>query len=294
VTHAFFKALLFLGAGAVIHALHDQQDLRRMGGLRSKLPITYATMLVATLAIAGFPPLSGFFSKDAILAAAFEHHPAVWALGVITAALTSFYMFRLLFLAFHGANREPQAFGHAHEAPPVMWLPLVLLAVGAALSGLLGVPAFLGGSDRFGRLLGPVVGEPAHHLAHSTELMLTLIAIGAGGAGLVLAWLRYLKRCEPLAGEEQGALRRLLIHKYYVDELYELLFVRATFRLARDLWRGFDVVVIDGGVNGIGRVLAAGGRALGRLQTGEVPAYITVLLLGAVLLLWAWVGPWVF
>jgi NADH-quinone oxidoreductase subunit L len=294
VTHAFFKALLFLGAGAVIHALHDQQDLRKMGGLKAKLPITYWTMLIATLAISGLPPFSGFFSKDAILAAAFEHAPLLWALGTLTAALTSFYMFRLLFLTFHGESRDPHAFEHAHEAPPVMSRPLILLAAGAALSGALGVPEFLGGSNRFAAFLAPVVGAPEQHLSHAAEFGLTGMAIAAALLGWWLAWARYGRRPDPIAGEEQGGVRQLLIHKYYVDEAYERLFVRPTFALARGLWRGMDVAVIDGGVNGIALLLGAVGRGLGRLQTGRVPVYITILLLGTVFLLWAWVGRWVF
>jgi len=294
VTHAFFKALLFLGAGAVIHALHEQQDLRRMGGLKAKLPITYWTMLIATLAISGLPPLSGFFSKDAILAAAFEHAWLLWGLGTVTAALTSFYMFRLMLLAFHGQSREPHAYQRAHEAPAVMWLPLALLAAGAALSGTLGVPEFLGGSNRLARFLAPVVGAPETHLSHAAELGLTAVAIAAALLGLGLAYLRYQRRENPLAGEEQGAARQLLIHKYYVDEAYGRLFVQPTFALAQALWRGFDVVVIDGAVNGLAKLAALAGRGLGRLQTGRVPTYISILLLGAVALLWAWVGRWVF
>ncbi|HWP35224.1 MAG TPA: NADH-quinone oxidoreductase subunit L, partial [Thermodesulfobacteriota bacterium] len=161
VTHAFFKALLFLGAGSVIHALGGEQDLRKMGGLRPQLPLTYATVLIGTLAIAGFPPLAGFFSKDAILAAAFGAGPlgrALWAVGLVTAGLTAFYMFRLLFLAFHGRPRpSPEALAHLHEAPAPMAVPLVALAVGSALAGFLGVPHALGGSDGLGRFLAPAL-----------------------------------------------------------------------------------------------------------------------------------------
>ncbi len=239
MTHAFFKALLFLGAGSVIHALHEEQDIRKMGGLRRQLPVTFATFLVATLAITGFPGLSGFFSKDEILAAAFQQHPLLWAIGLVTAGLTSFYMFRLLFLTFFGASRlSAERAAHVHESPRVMTLPLAILALLSVVGGWVGLPPvlgphLLGGPE--GGFLGPVFADLHHvpsaghggHLSHAAEWALmgtsTLVAL----AGFLGAWRRYGRPGAPApAAAPARRWQRLLADKYRIDELYDALIVR--------------------------------------------------------------------
>jgi len=295
LTHAFFKALLFLGAGSVIHALHEEQDIRKMGGLRRQLPITFATFLVATLAIAGFPGLSGFFSKDEILAAAFQAQPLLWGMGVLTAGLTSYYMFRLLFLTFFGASRlAPEKAAHLHESPRVMTLPLVALALLSIAGGWLGLPPVLG-SHWLGGFLGPVFADLHHleggahggHLGHATEWMLmgvsTLVALG----GFAVAWLRFLKPAAlgDLFATPASAWQRLLADKYRIDELYDALVVRPLGRLAGFLWRWIDELLIDGLVNFSGLAVRVGGEVLRLLQTGYVQTYAFFMVLGVIVLL---------
>ncbi|HEX7088424.1 MAG TPA: NADH-quinone oxidoreductase subunit L [Vicinamibacterales bacterium] len=304
-THAFFKALLFLGSGAVIHALHGEQDLRRMGGLRRELPITYWTFLVGATAIAGIPPLAGFFSKDEILWKTFEGgHTVLWVMGVVTALLTATYMFRLVFLAFHGERREAaQApdhghaagahHGHLHDAPPAMALALIVLAIGSVVAGFVGVPPVLGGGNAIEHYLEPSFGvhAPAHAAAaagHGTELALMALSVGVGVLGIGLAWHFFL-RAPQAAGrvaESAAPLHRLLLHKYYVDELYDAVIVRPLVALSRGvLWKGVDAGVIDGAVNGAGGIVQIGAAWLRRLQTGSVRVYAASLMLGVVLVL---------
>lgn len=272
VTHAFFKALLFLGAGSVIHALAGEQDLRRMGGLRAHLPLTFATLLCAALAISGIPPFAGFFSKDEILLAA--HHHAAWMywLGVVTAAMTAFYVFRALFLAFFGSYRgDPHV--HPHESPPTMAVPLLILAFLSAVGGFLPVPRFLE------PVFGPAGGE------HASGLV--VVSVGAGVAGLLLAYAFYVARPEwrDVVVSRLGALYRLVYNKYYVDELYAALFVRPVVEGSRAvLWRGMDVAVVDGVVNGIGSQARELGSLLRWMQSGNIRSYATWVLVGAVAL----------
>jgi NADH-quinone oxidoreductase subunit L len=260
-THAFFKALLFLGSGSVIHAMGGEQDMRKMGGLKKKLPVTYWTFLVATLAISGIPPFAGFFSKDKILSAAAAGGLWVlYAVGLLTAGLTAFYMFRAVCLTFHGEFRgsEEQAH-HLHESPPVMAWPLRILAVGAIVAGWVGIPAALTlehvDLDAFERFLRPVLAEVGglgsgeHGLGLSLELLLIALSVGVAVAGLLFAWRVYGGR-RGLAGDEAFARRtpwlyRLLARKYYVDELYDATVVRGTWATARALFR-FDAGFIDG------------------------------------------------
>ncbi|HEV2492686.1 MAG TPA: NADH-quinone oxidoreductase subunit L [Terriglobia bacterium] len=256
MTHAFFKALLFLGAGSVIHALSGEQDMRKMGGLRHKIPITFATLAVATLAISGIPGLAGFFSKDEVLWKSYSSaygSPALWAVGWITAGLTAFYMFRLLFLTFWGESRvEHEVEHHIHESPWSMLGPLVVLAALSLFGGYLNWPA-----ETFGRFLEPVfensLAASAPKYAHSTELGLMALSIVIALVGLGIAYVVYIKRQnlrERLA-EEPGTFHRILLNKYYVDELYDALFVNRTKNLGNAL-AAFDLGVVDGGVNGAG------------------------------------------
>ena len=263
MTHAFFKALLFLGAGSVIHAMSGEQDIQKMGGLWSKIPTTARTFLVATLAIAGIPPLAGFFSKDEILGQAFEKHPALWIVGFITAGMTAFYMFRLVFLTFFGYSRaDERVEHHIHESPPTMTVPLMVLAVLSIVGGWVGVPHSLWGSARFEKFLEPVLaaarpetaaGEVAAH-ASFMEYFLMLLSIAVAGAGIWLAYEFYrTKRIAPeLIAAKMPWLYRVLFHKYYVDEIYDALVVNRVKDLGT--WFGvFDAKVIDGlGVDGTG------------------------------------------
>ena len=291
MTHAFFKALLFLGAGSVIHALGGEQDLRNMGGLRRLTPTTYGTMLIAALAISGIFPLAGFFSKDEILWSAWSHgHPIVWLFGFITAFLTAFYMFRLVFLAFFGRGRySEETRHHIHESPASMTVPLVVLAALSVAGGFLGAPAWLGiGSNRFFAFL-----EPSLRAAYRPEmpefgpwleLGFAAFSVLAALAGIGLAYRFYVSHPESagaLASRLKG-IYQLLGHKYYVDELYGAALVRPTLKASDELlWKRLDVGVIDGAVNGAGSGVQAIGSALKRLQNGLVRSYAAWILLGA-------------
>ncbi len=303
VTHAFFKALLFLGSGSVIHAMGGEQDVRKMGGLKASLPVTYWTFVAGTLAIAGFPPFAGFFSKDEILLRAFEAGGlgrAVWAVGLVAAGLTAFYMFRLLFLTFHGQPRmDEETRHHLHESPSPMALPLVVLAVGSALAGLLGVPHALGGRDLIGSFLAPVLAsapEAAGHAAAeaaageaamAVEYVLMLLSVAVAVVGLLVAFRLYLldlTAAGRLAGRFQG-LYRLLLNKYWVDELYDAVAIRPFVRGSNWLWQWVDAGVIDGAVNGVGYTLVGGGAALRLVQSGQAQSYAFYTLVGALIVI---------
>jgi NADH-quinone oxidoreductase subunit L len=332
-THAFFKALLFLGSGAVIHALHGEQDIRNMGGLKKELPITYWTFLIGAIAIAGVPPFAGFFSKDEILFKTFANgHRIMWAIGVISAFLTATYMFRLVFLTFFGPPSPARAggapagqashghghdagHGHLHDAPPAMAFALIVLAAGSILAGFAGVPHALGGSNRIERFLEP--SFEAHAMAPATEFqvaegragdatagtelaaghegaretnefLLMGISIGAAAAGIGLAmyfWLANRAAADRIA-RRAGALYRLLLNKYYIDELYDAVIVRPIQALSTTvLWKWTDADLIDGSVNGIGKAVQGTSSRLRRLQSGSVRAYAASLFLGVVVIL---------
>jgi len=354
-THAFFKALLFLGSGAVIYALHHEQDIRNMGGLRKHLPITYWTFLIGSLAIAGIPGLAGFFSKDEILFETFrEGHTVLWVVGALTSLLTATYMFRLVFLTFHGERRHDapvvahaeeeahppshaphasvdkridhaddsdQAHGHGHahatphEPPVAMTFVLIALAIGSILAGYIGVPHALGGHNALHAWLEPVFEAPhvaggeaagaaeplaeAAGVTHAAEagaeageevLELTLMGVSSAiaVAGILIAfgiWVRKRVIAERFA-ETYPGIHRLLLNKYYVDELYDASIVQPIKVISRDgLWRAFDVKVIDGLVNGAGRVVDTGATTLRRLQTGSVRAYAGSLFVGVIVIL---------
>jgi NADH-quinone oxidoreductase subunit L len=338
-THAFFKALLFLGSGAVIHALHGEQDIRNMGGLKRYVPITYWTFLIGALAIAGVPFLSGFFSKDEILYETFrEGHTILWLIAAVTSLLTATYMFRLVFLTFHGEPRHeihatpshdapsdplshprtlapsdapshPRTLApsHLHDAPPAMALVLVILAVGSALAGYVGIPHALGGHNQLAAWLAPSFQLPASEagavvgggLELSEEgaadpaaaaLELTLMGVSSAIAigGIVVASLIWLRRRELAASlaRRYASIYTLLLDKYYVDELYDAAIVRPIQRGSEQgLWRGVDIAVVDGAVNGAGAVVAEGATMLRRLQTGSVRAYAGSMFIGVIVIL---------
>ncbi len=285
-THAFFKALLFLSAGSVIHALAGEQDLFRMGGLWRKLPVTYGAMWCGALALSGIPPFAGAWSKDAILDASFNAHGWVaaygWLLGVATVALTAFYTYRLVFLAFHGGSRV-SASAHPHESPPVMLVPLVLLALGAVFSGGLLHGALVGdGAQRFWR--GAIVLSGQRDQAPSlASIAPTVLALGGVG---VAAWF-YL--VSPEVPERLTArlpsVHRFLLHRWYFDELYDTMFVRPFRALAGLLWRGGDRGVIDGVSSGVSQAALGGSGAVVRIQTGSIAVYAFTMLIGLVVLL---------
>ncbi len=291
VTHAFFKSLLFLAAGSVIHALSGEQDMRRMGGLRRALPVTFPVFLVGALAIAGVPFLSGFFSKDAILTGAYAGgHFALYGLGLAGAVLTAFYMFRLVYLTFYGEDRSPHdgAGRHVHESPPAMTVPLVLLALLSALGGLLGLPVLLGErANLFGRFLSGAFGHAAPHPTVSTELLLILAATASALAGIALAYVFY--RREPGLPDRVArrfpAVHRLLVGKYYVDEAYDAVVVRPLVRGAETVYARFDLKVVDGALNGSAAAADLAGKGLVRLQSGLLRDYALAFLIGVIVFL---------
>ena len=287
ITHAFFKALLFLAAGSVIHAMHHEQDIRKMGGLKSKLPITHLTFLIGCIAIAGVPPFSGFFSKDEILAAAYAKNPIYWFLGVIGAAMTAFYMFRLYATTFLGQFRgtEAQA-SHLHESPINMTLPLIILAVLSAVGGAMGVPEILGGHHWLSHHLSSIIGaEHALHLSHTTEWILMGTSVAIALVALLIAIGKYSKQAD---GEPQTALGKFLYNKWLVDELYENAIVQPLNRLAGFLKDVVEKNVIDGVVNGTGKLVQYGARQTRLMQSGQVGYYILFMVLSIVLLFLIW------
>jgi NADH-quinone oxidoreductase subunit L len=295
LTHAFFKALLFLGAGSVIHAMSNEQDMRRMGGLRKALPITFLTMLIGCLAISGIPPFAGFFSKDEILSHVYEHSKVMWAIGVFTSFLTAFYMFRLLFLTFFGEFRgtEEQRH-HLHESPASMTLPLIVLAVLSAVGGFMGAPMFVG-KHFLADYLAPIFTYSKQILPaafttepeHSTELMLMGISVLVAVIGIVLAYVQYVARAQRPAEDDaqRSAPENLVYHKYYIDELYDTIIVKPVMALSTGLYKFVENGIIDPIVNGVGRVTLAGGRALRYVQTGSVETYLILMVIGIVLIL---------
>jgi len=288
ITHAFFKALLFLCAGSVIHAMHDQQDMRHMGGLRKKLPVTFVTMLVGTIAISGLPPFSGFFSKDEILAHAFEYNKIVWLIAVFTAFLTAFYMFRMLYLTFYGKYRgSHHAEEKIHESPKSMTVPLVILAVLSALGGFIGIPEVLGGNHWLSQWLSPVILNHPSAPDHATEYMLMAISVIGVLISIGLAYQKYVKRGHvPVADEgKRTVLASLSFHKFYVDEIYNLLIRRPLDALSVFFYKIFDTKIVDGIVNGLGWSTAEASKGIRLLQTGNVGFYILMMVVGIISML---------
>ena len=296
MTHAFFKALLFLAAGSVIHAIGGEQDMRHMGGLSKKIRWTYITMLTATLAIAGAPLFAGFFSKDAILFAAYQSENGghiLYAFGLLTALLTSFYMFRLIFLTFYGKQRYDEHHVHVHESPWSMLGPLVVLAVLSIFGGWLALPAFWGGPDYFANFLSPVFGAKevaagAEEAARSSELYFAVGAVLIALIGFLIASWFYGKpkgKPEELAKSLKGVYTTLL-NKYYVDEIYAALVIKPLMWISREiLWQRVDVQVIDGAVNGIARGTVEIGDNVRHTQSGNTRSYAVCVVIGALVII---------
>ncbi|HXO30805.1 MAG TPA: NADH-quinone oxidoreductase subunit L [Candidatus Acidoferrales bacterium] len=330
MTHAFFKGLLFLAAGSVIHAVGGEQDMRKMGGLRTKIPWTFWTMTAGTLAIAGIPGLAGFFSKDEILWRAYQASWVYWLVGLTTAFVTSFYMFRLWFMTFfgeyrgeaqdHSAHDAHGGHGHGgiHESPRVMVIPLVILAVLSVVGGYVGVPGSLGGNNRFDRFLGPVfhgsapadtqqapMGErgateqenegPEPKSGVSTELIFTAISVAAALLGLGLAWHLYYRNPhlpEKIAASMSGTYQTLL-HKYYVDELYGALFVRPLINgSTRILWQGVDRKIIDAAVNDAGDGARNVSDEVRHMQSGNIRSYAGWVAAGSAVVIAFMIWMW--
>jgi len=290
-THAFFKSLLFLAAGSVMHALSGELDMRKMGGLKKYMPYTYPAFLIGAIAIAGVPFLSGFFSKDAILTAAFaKGNYIVWALGILGAVLTAFYMFRLIFLTFHGKERiDPEVKKHIHESPPVMTVPLSVLAFFSVIAGYVGLPVLLGKNvNWFQNFLQPII-YPEHeaHLSVGTEWLLILLSVAVALLGIFIAYLFYLKKPEVphKLVSRFPFLYKLLYNKYYVDEAYDTIFVRPTIKGSEFIYHNFDLHVIDGAVNRTAYGTGFFGKLLSYLQTGFIKDYALVFLLGTIIFL---------
>lgn len=291
LTHAFFKALLFLGAGSVIHGMSDEQDMRKMGGLKKAMPVTFITMLIGTIAISGIPPFSGFFSKDEILANAFAANPVLWILGFIGALMTAFYMFRMLFMTFYGPFRgNDEQKHHLHESPKSMTLPLIVLAILSIVGGAINFPAVLGGNHWLEDFLQPVFAESkalvpmVQHLEHSTEYM--LMAISVVGVLIMVAWAyaRYVKdqQIPSQDGQPRGFLANLSYRKFYVDELYDAVVVRPIHWLSSFLGTIVDRNGIDGMVNGAGKAAFDTGKVLRLLQNGNVGFYLLMMVIGVI------------
>jgi NADH-quinone oxidoreductase subunit L len=299
MTHAFFKSLLFLAAGSVMHAMSGELDMRKMGGLRHKLKTTYATFLIGTIAISGIPPLAGFFSKDEILAGAYEGplgSPLLYWLGTLTAGLTAFYMFRGLYMTFWGESRvDPETAHHVHESGYKMTIPLIVLAFFSVVAGWVSIPKALHGTEAFDQYLDPVFGPatealrhvPSEHLGDLSPAALMGFSILAALIGIGLASWWYLKSTDipDQLAERYADAYRILTHKYYVDEFYNWLIVRPLCIVSdKFLWRIVDAGVIDNAlVNGAGEGTASVGDVLRRIQSGNIPSYAAWVLLGAVL-----------
>ncbi len=292
-THAFFKALLFLCAGSVIHALGGEQDIRKMGGLKKYIPITYITFLLGVLAISGIPPFAGFFSKDEILADAFAHNPLAYAVALLASLLTVFYMFRLLFLTFFGNERAGhETMHHIHESPKSITIPLIILAVLSVVGGFMNVPEALAGSGWLTEFLSPVFAQskeflPEHTLSHGTEFGLMGAVIALTIVMIAIAWSMYVKKNEIPLGEDAsiGTLQRLSYNKYYVDEIYDIIIVKPLFWLSAKFDTIIERLAIDRFVNTAGNSVIEWSKVFRLLQNGSIGFYIFVMVIGIVLML---------
>ncbi|MFC6996028.1 NADH-quinone oxidoreductase subunit L [Rufibacter roseus] len=296
LTHAFFKALLFLGAGSVIHAMSGEQDMRRMGGLKKVLPITFLTFLIGTLAISGIPPFAGFFSKDELLAHVFQHSKIMWAFGLLTSFMTAFYMFRLLYLTFYGNFRgtEEQRH-HLHESPASMTIPLIILAILSTIGGFMGLPEVFSENHMLANYLSPIYdfsrravpsAFETQHLSHEMEYILMAVSVAVAVIAIILAYVIYgKKRTVPAEDGEYSGLHKLVYNKYYIDELYNGLFVKPVMGLSTGLYRFVEKGIIDPIVNGFGHGVLGGGRWLRFLQSGAVGSYMLLMVLGIALIL---------
>ncbi|MDF1543764.1 MAG: NADH-quinone oxidoreductase subunit L [bacterium] len=301
MTHAFFKALLFLGSGSVIHAMSDEQDMRKMGGLKKYIPVTYWTFLIGTLAIAGIPGLSGFFSKDEILWKSYSSgfgHPVFWVIGFATAGLTAFYMFRLVYLTFHGRERmDDQTKSHLHESPKSMTVPLMVLALLSIVGGWIGMPHILGATNHFEHWLEPVMAQgkgmiDTHALMSAggnagLEWGLMIASVGLVLIAIFIARMFYNRKPELATAWQTrlSGLHNLLLNKYYVDEIYGAVIVRPTVYFSLFLWKVVDVVLIDGLINGLAVIYSDLSEFVRRGQSGRVRTYATLFAVGVVVLI---------
>lgn len=288
-THAFFKALLFLGAGSVIHAMGGEQDVRKMGGLKGKIKITYITMLLGTIAISGIPPFSGFFSKDEILAHTYEHSKLLWVLGMIASMLTAFYMFRMLFLTFFGKFRGThEQEHHLHESPSSMTIPLMVLAALSVVGGALGLPEFWHMPNWMSEHLSPIIlHKNPTALSHTTEWTLMGLAVVAAGVVIYFAHAMFITNgVLPLENEEKmKPWQKLIYNKYYVDEFYDAVVRKPLDLISTAFYKFLDLQVIDGLVNGVGSMVKGTGNVVRLLQSGNIGFYIVSMVLGVVLIL---------
>jgi NADH-quinone oxidoreductase subunit L len=294
VTHAFFKALLFLGSGSVIHALHGEQDIRKMGGLSKYTKITYLTFLIGSLAISGIFPFAGFFSKDEILAHAFEHNKLVWGILSASAMLTAFYMFRLVYLTFSGSFRgTEETKKHIHESPLLMTAPLILLAILSVIGGFMGLPQGLGFTNKFADYLdyvtapgNKILSATSHHISHTTEIILMTLAFTLAVVSILYARKKYVsnKELPHVEGEMLPSTRKIVYHKFYIDEIYEKIFVKPVMVLSDLFLVLIDKLVIDLIVNATALITGATGKMLKLIQTGNTGFYLFAMVLGTILL----------
>lgn len=282
LTHAFFKALMFLGSGSVIHAMGGEQDIRKMGGLHKHMKITSITFFIGCLAIAGIPGFSGFFSKDEILASAFSHSVILYSIALFTALLTAFYMFRLYVITFTGTFRGTNdQKHHLHESPKAMTIPLLILALLSIIGGYIGVPEALGGHHYLSAYLSPVVESVEHHLTNSTEYLLMGLSTILVLLAILYAWVKYKNyQIEP----EAKGLGKVLQNKWYVDELYQKIIVNPLNAVANFFNNIIETKLIDGAVNGVGKGINYGSRQLRWLQSGQVGAYVLLMVIGILIL----------
>jgi NADH-quinone oxidoreductase subunit L len=293
-THAFFKALLFLAAGSVIHALHGEQDIRKMGGLKDKIPVTFRLFLIGSLAIAGIPPFAGFFSKDMILLGAFHSGYVLWILSVIAALMTSFYIFRLLFIVFLGNAAKQVDLKHpVHESPKSMTIPMSILAVLSVLGGIIGVPALIGGSDRINTFLTPIFALSDSLMKHEitplstqTELLLMIVPLVLILAFIYLAWSLFVtKRTVDMIEPKRSFIKNLISNKFFFDELYEFLIQKPVVGLSAFLHDVIEMKVIDRFVNQTGVLIIWIGKNIRYVQTGNVGAYLFYMVISIILIL---------
>ena len=289
MTHAFFKALLFRGAGSVIHAMSGEQDMRNMGGLKKYMGITHLTFLLGCLAIAGMPPFAGFFSKDEILAAVYAKNPVLWGIGVAGAMMTAFYMFRLYAMTFLGKFRGThEQEHHLHESPMAITIPLMVLALLSVVGGWVGIPeALMKGGHHFAEFLAPVFAQSdaitvKHEMTHSTEYMLMIVSVSLALVALVYAWMKFSKY-EKTDQEETG-IGKVLENKWYVDELYQTMITRPIQFMSKYFNEVLERKGIDGFVNGVGKAVNYGSRQVRLLQSGQGGAYVLLMVLGILVL----------
>jgi NADH-quinone oxidoreductase subunit L len=292
-THAFFKALLFLAAGSVIHALNGEQDIRKMGGLKDKIPVTFWLFLIGSLAIAGLPPFAGFFSKDMVLLGAFHSGPILWSLSVLAALMTAFYIFRLLFIVFWGKAANPDTSHLVHESPKSMTIPMSVLAVLSIFGGLVGVPLLLGGSDRIQAFLAPLFAasesfmvREAKPVSEQTELWLMIVPLLLILAVIYWSYSLYVKqRVQDQAESERSFVRNLIYRKFYIDELYEMAIQKPVAGLSTFLHEVIEVRMIDRLVNQTGNLVVWIGKNIRYVQTGNVGVYLFYMVVSIILIL---------